>query len=325
MSDSTAVLVGLAVVVVLVATLLLFVIPEPAHRAIVATERLDLAVLAFANGSSQPQWDGVDETVRARVENALVNEPGIDVFSRSQLDSLLAEQMMSETGLIDADTAVKIGSITGVNKLVAGIVYGVEWREEPTTVCLAWENGACSQEGPGTRYSIGLSAQISVIDTQTGSIEQSIDSSGSDTLTLPEGTVFGGYDRLLANAADEIARSVTSTLSSEYTRELRYGLYASVEAKREGFVGRGESSHFTSSDAEIYLIVHVTRSRPGELFDVVWSSPSLAFSQRIEDVVSDGDWRVYPLDVSILPPGRYTVQGILGGTAAFDVSFTLAP
>jgi len=325
MSDSTAVLVGLAVVVVLVATLLFFVIPEPAHRAIVATDRLDLAVLGFENSSNQPRWDGVDETVRARVENALVNEPGIRVFSRSELDSLLAEQMMSEAGLVDAATAVRIGSLTGVNKLVTGIVYGVDWREEPTTVCLAWEDGACSQEGPGTRHSIGVSCQISIIDTQTGTIERSIDSSGSDSVTLPEGTVFGGYDRLLANAADQIASSLTSTLSAEYTRELRYGLYRDVEIKREGFVGREETSRFTSSDGEIYLIVHVTRARSGELFDVVWSNSSLDFSERIEDVVSSGDWRVYPLDVSGLTAGRYSVQGILGGTVAFDVSFTLAP
>jgi hypothetical protein len=144
-------------------------------------------------------------------------------------------------------------------------------------------------------------------------------------LTLPEGTVFGGYDRLLANAADEIAASITTTLSSEYTRELRYGLYTDVEAKREGFVGQSESSHFTSSDGEIHLIVHITRAQSGDLFDIIWSNSSIGFTKRVEDVVSTGDWRVYSLDISTLSPGRYTVQAILGGTEAFDISFTLAP
>ena len=78
MDDSTAILVGLAVVVVLIATLMFFVIPEPSQRAIVATDRLDLAVLSFRNSST---WDGAGETVRARVESALVNATGINVFA----------------------------------------------------------------------------------------------------------------------------------------------------------------------------------------------------------------------------------------------------
>jgi len=120
MDDSTAILVGLALAVVLIVSLMFFVIPEPAQRAIVATDRLDLAVLSFRNSST---WEGVDETVRARVESTLVNEPGINVFSRAQIDSLLAEQMMSESGLIDATTAVKLGSLTGVSKLITGSIH----------------------------------------------------------------------------------------------------------------------------------------------------------------------------------------------------------
>jgi hypothetical protein len=322
MDDSTAILVGLAVVVILVATLMFFVIPEPSHRAIVATDRLDLAVLGFQNSS---RWEGVGETVRARVESGLVEQPGISVFSRSELDSLLAEQMMSEAGLVDAQTAVRIGSLTGVNKLITGIVYSVEWREEATTVCLAWQNGACSEEGPGTRYVVDLSAQISVVDTKTGLIERTIDGEGSDSVTLPAGTLFGGYDRLLANAADKIATSVTSTLSAVYTRELRYGLYEDYEIKREGFVGKKESTRFSSTEEDIYLIVHVTRAESGALFDVAWSNETIGFEDRIEDVVSSGDWRVYTLDISSLTPGRYTVQGFLNGTEVFGIPFTIVP
>lgn len=322
MDDSTAILVGLAVVVVLIATLMFFVIPEPSQRAIIATDRLDLAVLSFRNSST---WDGANETVRARVESALVNAPGINVFSRSQLDSLLAEQMMSESGLIDAATAVKIGSLTGVSKLITGTVYGVDTQADTTTVCLSWENGACSQEGPGTRYSVRVLAQVSVVNTQTGLIERSLDATGSDSVTLPAETSFGGFDTLLAKAATEIASFVTSSLSAAYTRELRYGLYESYETKREGFVGRNESARFSSSDGEIVLIVHFTRAQSSELFDVVWSDSSATFDKQVEDVVSNDDWRLYPLDVAGLDPGRYFVRGFLNGTEVFDIPFTITP
>ncbi len=322
MDDSTAILVGLAIVVVLIATLMFFVIPEPSQRAIIATDRLDLAVLSFRNSST---WEGVDETVRARVESTLVNAPGINVFSRSQLDSLLAEQMMSESGLIDADTAVKIGSLTGVSKLITGTVYGVDTRADATTVCLSWENGACSQEGPGTRYSVRVLAQVSVVNTQTGLIERSLDATGSNSVTLPAETSFGGFDTLLAKAATEIASSVTSSLSAAYTRELRYGLYESYETKREGFVGRNESTRYSSPDGEIYLIVHFTRAQSGELFDVEWSDSASTFSHRIEDVVSSGDWRLYSFDVSSMSPGRYFVRGSLNGTEVFEIPFIITP
>ena len=311
MDDSTAILVGLAVVVVVVATLMFFVIPELSQRAIVSTDRLDLAVLSFRNSST---WDGVEETVRARMENTLVNEPGINVFSRSQLDSLLAEQMMSESGLIDAATAVKIGSLTGVSKLIAGTVYGVETRADSTTVCLSWEEGVCSKEGPGTRYSVRLLAQVSVVNTQTGLIERSLDAAGTDSVTLPAETRFGGFDTLLANAATEIAGSVTSSLSTAYTRELRYGLYEDYEEKQDGFVGRNESTRFSPADGEIHLIVHFTRAQQGELFDVTWSDSSASFDKQVEDVVSTNDWRLYSLDISGMPPGRYFSRGFLNGS-----------
>lgn len=322
MDDSAAILVGLAVVVVLIATLMFFVIPEPSQRAIVATDRLDLAIVSFRNSST---WDGVDETVRARVESALVNEPGISVFSRSQLDSLLAEQMMSETGVIDPATAARIGSLTGVSKLITGTVYGVETRATTTTVCLSWESGACVQKGPGTRFSAQIMAQVSVVDTQTGRIERSLDATGSDSVTLPAETLFGGFDTLMANAAEEIADSVAFSLSAAYTRELRYGLYRGYQEKQNGFVGRNESARISSSDGEIYLIVHFTRAQSGELFDVEWVDSASSFSYRVEDVVTNDDWRLYSLDVSGLSSGRYFVRGFFNGAEVFEIPFTITP
>jgi hypothetical protein len=263
--------------------------------------------------------------VRARVEGALVNAPGISVFSRSQLDGLLAEQMMSESGFIDAATAVRIGSLTGVNKLITGTVYGVDTRTEAATICLAWENGTCTQEGPGTRYSVQIMAQVTVINTRTGLIERSIDTTGTDSTTLPAESYFGGFDTLLASAAKRIADSVTSTLSSAYTREIRYGLYSAYEVKRNGFVGQEESTRFASSDGDIHLIVHFTRAQTSELFDITWSDSSESFSQEIEDVVSVGDWRRYAFDVSAVAPGRYFVRGFLNGIRAFEIPFTVTP
>jgi hypothetical protein len=319
MNEQTGLLIALAVGIVLIASLFFFLIPEPSERAVVATERLDVAVLALRNSSS---WPSVEETLRGRIETKLVNESAIDVFSRTQLDALLIERALSTTGFIDPSTAIEIGSLTGVSKLITGTVYGVDTRSDATTLCVAWQDGACVEEAPATRYSASILAQIEVIDARTGRIERSIDASGADNSTVREGTVFGGFDSLLANGANQISERVANALTTTYTRELRYGLYESVEPKRSGFVGKNPTLRF-SAGSKVHLIVHFTRVNTSDTFDLGWVDPNGTTIQAVEDVVSNGDWGHYTLDLEGYAPGRYRVQGFIDGTAAFDDPFSI--
>lgn len=321
MDEDAGLLIALAVGIILIVGLLFFVIPEPTERAVIATERLDIAVLAFRNSSS---WSGVQETVRSRVETGLVNETGIHVYSRTQLDALLVEQSLSATGLLDPATAVRIGSLTGVSKIITGSVYAVDTSAEATTACAKWENGACVQTVPATTYATKISAQVEVIDARTGQIEQAMDVDGSDSATILQGTLFGGFDSLLADSASEIASEVAGNLTSTYTREIRYGLYESVEPKRHGYVGKNATRRFELG-SDVRLVLHYTRIRNGDLFDLLWSGPNGEPVHRVEDVVSSGDWSVQTLDSSSLPSGRYLVTGSLNGIVAFEESFTLVP
>ncbi len=321
MEDKTALLIALAVGIIVIVGLLFFVIPEPAERAVIATERLDIAVLAFRNSSS---WSGVQETVRGRIETGLVNQSGIHVFSRTQLDALLVEQSLSATGLLDPATAVRIGSMTGVSKLVTGSVYAVDTSAEATTACAKWENGACVQTVPATTYAAKIAAQVEVIDARTGQIEQAMDVDGSDSTTVLQGTLFGGFDSLLADSASEIASEVAGNLTSTYTREIRYGLYENVETKRNGYVGKNETRRFAAG-SDVRLVLHYTRVRDGDLFDLDWTGPSGESVGHVEDVVSNGDWSLETLDSQTLAPGRYVVTGTLNGIVAFQEPFTLVP
>lgn len=321
MSDQTGILIAVLLGVVVIAGLFLLVIPEPSEQAVIATERLDVAVLAFRNSSS---WRGVDETLRGRVEAGLVRESGVNVFSRAQLDSLLMERALGASSMIDPATAIEIGTLTGVSKLVTGTVYAVDTLAEPTTMCVKWDGGNCVQEVPATKYSVRVLAQVEVIDARTGRIEQSTDTTGTDSMTVRLDAKFGSYDSLIATAADSIAEQVADRLTSTYTRELRYGLYTSVKTKGEGFVGKGETHRFSSSD-DVQLIVHFTRVRDADLFDVQWIDPSGTTVDRAEDVVSGGEWQLYTWDLAGKAPGRYRVQGWIAGSLAFDAPFTISP
>ena len=320
MNDSSGVLIAIALGLVLIASLFFLIIPEPSERATIATERLDVAVLAFRNSST---WPAVEETLRGRIEAKLVNAEGIHVFSRAQLDALLMERALSTTGFIDPATAVEIGTLTGVSKLITGTAYAVDTRSEETTLCVAWESGACSETVPVTRYSATILAQVEVVDARTGLIEKAIDASGSEETMVRQGLAFGGFDALLASSASEIADEIASELTSAYTRELRYGLYTSVEEKRSGYVGQDETYRYSTTDDAAHLVVHFTHVRDRDTFDVIWVAPDGTEAARTDDVVGDGEWRHYTFDLSGRASGRHRVQGILNGTPAFDVPFTV--
>lgn len=322
MDDSTGLLIVVAVVAVLAATLFLFIIPEPSERAVIANERMDVAVLSFDNSSS---WPDAQNTLARRIESRLVSADGIDVYSRAQLDALLMEHALGDTGFIEPTTAVEIGSLTGVSKLIAGSVFAVDTAQRETTICTSWQGGDCVADEPAIEYSVRMRAQIEVVDARTGRVERSLDVQASDTTTMRATTTFGGFDSLLADASTSIAEDVVATLTDAYTRELRYGLYASAERKRGGWVGEDESSRFSQSGGVVHLIVHFTRVLRSESFDIIWTAPDGTSVLEEADVVSSGDWRRYLLDVSGLPTGRYRVTGFLGGEEAFSEPFSIVP
>jgi len=207
---------------------------------------------------------------------------------------------------------------------VTGSVYAVDTSAEATTACAKWENGACVQTVPATTYAAKISAQVEVIDARTGQIEQAMDVDGSDSTTVLQGTLFGGFDSLLADSASEIASEVAGNVTSSYTREIRYGLYEDVETKRNGYVGKNETRRFVAG-SDVRLVLHYTRVRDGDLFDLDWTGPSGESVGHVEDVVSNGDWSLETLDSGTLLPGRYVVTGTLNGIVAFQEPFTLVP
>ncbi len=322
MDDTVGVLIAIAIGVAIVAALFFLMIPEPGERAVIATERLDVAVLAFGNSSA---WSGAGKTVRARIETKLVNTSGVTVFSRTRLDELLTEQLLGEAGLINPSTAARIGSLTGVTKLLTGVVYGVETRSEETTVCEEWKDGDCIQSVPATRYTVRVLGQVKVLNAHTGQIERAEDVEASASTTVKQGNTFAGYESLIAQSADDIASEVASLLTTTYTRELRYGLYRSYNTKRNGYVGQDETTRFSYLDGAAYLIVHFTRVQRGDAFQVSWIDPEGNIVEKVDDIVSDGDWRLYRLNLSGLPSGRFTVKGTLIGIEAFEKAFILNP
>jgi len=320
MDDKLGVLIAVCLGVAMLIGVVLLAIPEPAERAVVSTERLDIAVLSFENTSPKR---GIEETLRARIEARLVNEPAIEVYNRTQLDALLLEHALATSGFLDTSAATTIGSLTGVGKLVTGSVLGASARAEETTVCERWEDGACADEVPGVRYTVTLHGQVQIINAETGRIEHALDLAKTASTTLKASDLFLGYSGLFAEAAGRMADETAERIASTYTREVRYDLYRDVETKRSGYVGQDPANRFDAKDEAAILVVHFVRARDADTFDVLWKAPDGTEVDRIQDVVDQGAWGVYRLDLDGLENGRYHVEGWLAGVRAFNVPFAI--
>ncbi|MFA5137668.1 MAG: FlgO family outer membrane protein [Elusimicrobiota bacterium] len=79
-----------------------------------------VAVLPFRVLHSEDRRGG--EAVSERLVSRLAQEPGIQVVERGQLDKVLKEQEMEQTGAVEAVHAKRIGRIMGVDAVVTGTI-----------------------------------------------------------------------------------------------------------------------------------------------------------------------------------------------------------
>ncbi len=82
-------------------------------------ERLGLAILPFENkGASRDLGD----IVLDKMITALVNKERFKILERAQLEKILEEQQLGQTGIIDINTAARIGKGIGVDAMILGSV-----------------------------------------------------------------------------------------------------------------------------------------------------------------------------------------------------------
>ena len=124
-------------------------------------ERMSVAVLPFdSKGTSKNLGDVVID----KMITALVNKDRFKVIERAQLEKILKEQELGQSGIIDASTAAQIGKGIGVDGIVIGSV-------------------SRSRNG-----SISIDARM--IDTESAAIIEAHDAySGSDDIQSVKNTV----------------------------------------------------------------------------------------------------------------------------------------
>lgn len=129
-----------------------------------------VAVSEFTNDTSAGWWgSGVGEDLAAMLSNELSSGGKLKVLERKNMDAVLSEQDLAETGRINKKTAAKVGQITGAQYLIMGTVSSFEEDTSST--------GGGISIGPitlgGQTSDAYVAIDLRVIDTTTGEVAYS--------------------------------------------------------------------------------------------------------------------------------------------------------
>jgi len=322
MNDNVVLLVIFAVALLVVGVLMFqaYFIAEPPNQVVIPIEEVHAAVMPFQDLAGGGRL-GLE--MQNRIEAELVNRPGIKVFSRTQLATILAEQRFSALGLTDPSTSVELGHLTGVNKIIVGSVLRMYPVTENTWICTRWQlwPPACLESQPAVEVKLGLDVAFQIINAQTGQVEVARTASKTVARTLAAGSQIDPLS-LMPEVMEKIAAEIADQVQAGYTEEISYGFYKDVRKKAHGLEGVNPSKVFTRLDPQIILLVHIKRVRSGATFFVEWTSPDGTVIKTQELIVSDNMWLPLSLPLYNVAPGTWRVAGYLNGRNVFvdDVS-----
>ncbi len=90
---------------------------------LMATPPITLAVLDFQNTSNLPELNYLEKAIPQLLIPNLMASKKITVIERSQLEKLIEEHQLNQSGAIDEQTASKIGKLSGANHLLLGTIF----------------------------------------------------------------------------------------------------------------------------------------------------------------------------------------------------------
>jgi curli biogenesis system outer membrane secretion channel CsgG len=202
-------------------------------------------------------WHNLARAASDNLTSELVKTGRFRVIERQQLDKVLSEQNLAESGRIDPTTAARIGKILGVQLIVIGAVTEFEVEEKGAHIPQIgkWKWGS----GIGGKLVTGKTALTArLVDTTTAEILGAFDGAGAHSFGKGEfagaslGTEWnsGMASKILADAVKKLAEDI-STKSSNVTPSTSRGGLVGKLAKVDGgtvYVNLGSASGLKVGD-----------------------------------------------------------------------------
>lgn len=105
-------------------------------------EMREAAILRMAifieDKSRQRQFGSISETIMDNVVNSIFNDKEatefLELISRDQLENVLSEQAMSQTGIVDETMAIEAGRLMSVHQIIAGKITQITYTPPELSV-----------------------------------------------------------------------------------------------------------------------------------------------------------------------------------------------
>ncbi|HLP18235.1 MAG TPA: CsgG/HfaB family protein [Bacteroidota bacterium] len=135
-----------------------------------------IAISRFEDRSGHG-YHGIGQGVADMLATVLVKSGKFMVMERQELDNVIAEQKLGESGLVTAETAPKVGKLLGVELLVVGSISEFGTKENKI-------GGGVSLFGGGiSRKTARAVVDIRLVNTTTGEIIATATEEGSESST----------------------------------------------------------------------------------------------------------------------------------------------
>ncbi len=100
-----------------------------------------VAVFPFEDANARTEFTKLGQTLTEMLITALIQGDRFNVMERVQLEKILKEQSLSHTGVIDAETAIEVGKLSGLEGVVVGSISQLKSSIEADARLIEVETG----------------------------------------------------------------------------------------------------------------------------------------------------------------------------------------
>jgi curli biogenesis system outer membrane secretion channel CsgG len=252
------------------AAALLAVAAGPWSAAHAQGQKVRVAILEFENNTTWRYWqDELGDAAADELTTQLVNSGQFSVVERRQIDAILAEQNLGQSGRVNPATAASIGQILGVQVVLMGSI---------TQFSVNTKRGGIG--GIGGSYSEAESMlDVRAINTSTAEIMVVAEGAGKKRFGgLTTGAVRFEQEFDAGLAQEALRPAVESAVQKLVAQAPAFAALkavagrASIVGVRDGavYIDRGESHSVTVGQRfDVYRVVDQIRDSQGNVLDEV--------------------------------------------------------
>lgn len=183
------------------------------------------AILDFDTSSSRGTGTSyatdAGTAIPAIMTTELANSPRYNIIEREQLEAVLNEQKLGQSGIVNPETAARIGEVLGVEYLITGKVTEFNIEEGKSSSFTLFGIGGSSKK-PNIAH---VSIEVKVMDTESARIVAAVNCRGDFEVGKGESSTqilviqnkhknSGSNDAALANLYYEIGKDLSHKLNT---------------------------------------------------------------------------------------------------------------